>query len=152
MKVLFLLFSILCFSNSQANTITRIHWDEDTIVSKKKDTVADSKLPNVVLYVDQQAKFKYGNDSLRNFIYDNVQYPENAREHGISGEVIVLFIVEIDGSISNVNIERSSGNTELNEEAKRLVKLLSGKFNPAMKNGQPVRAYARLPIVFELDE
>ncbi len=153
MKPILLLFSVIYFCNSQALSFTQMHSDEDTTVSKKKDTgVITSEMPIVFMDVDQPAQFKYGNDSLGQILWQNVEYPDSLSELGISGKTIVQFIVERDGTISNVKIAKSSGQKLFDNEAQRVIKLLSGLFIPAQVNGRPVRSYCQLPISFVADE
>lgn len=80
----------------------------------------------------------------------NLSYPKEAKKNKIEGKVIVSFVIEKDGSISNVSIVQSV-HPSLDEEAVRVVKLL-GKFQPAYLEGNPVRFYYKLPITFSLNK
>lgn len=80
-------------------------------------------------------------------IYEQLTYPEIARRGGIEGRVIVQFVVEADGSVSNVNVVRSAG-TELDNEAVRVIQNLS--FKPGVQRGQNVAVQMTIPIVFKL--
>ena len=106
----------------------------------------------VYLYVDREAKFTGGKKTLTKFLDEHLNYPDYAYNHNITGKVDVIFIVNINGSVSKVVAERSSGSPDLDNEAIRVVRLLSGKFKPARCQGRKVRSYARIPIIFELEE
>ena len=81
-------------------------------------------------------------------ILATIQYPEKAQENGIQGRVVVKFIVEKDGSISNVEVNRSV-DPDLDNEAMRVIKNMP-KWNPAKQNGTEVRAYYYVPVAFRL--
>ena len=83
------------------------------------------------------------------YISNNLQYPEKAQKNGIQGRVVVKFIVEKDGSISNVEVNRSV-DRDLNNEAMRVIKNMP-KWNPAKQNGTEVRAYYDVPVTFRLN-
>ena len=82
------------------------------------------------------------------FLSENTKYPQIAKESGVQGRVFVNFVVEPNGSISNVKVLRGIG-SGCDEEAMRVVKLLPC-FNPGKKRGEPVRVSYTLPVVFKL--
>lgn len=84
------------------------------------------------------------------FLERNLRYPVAASDAGKSGKVWVSFIVEKDGQISNVLVDRGAG-YGMDEEALRVLKL-SKKWKPGMQNGQPVRVKYTLPLNFVLTE
>ena len=79
---------------------------------------------------------------------NNIKYPEVARTSGITGTVYVQFVVEKDGSISDVKVVRGIGGG-CDEEAVRVVKSMP-RWKPGKQRGQPVRVYFTLPIEFKL--
>ena len=83
------------------------------------------------------------------YIGNNLQYPEKAKEKGVQGRAFVKFIVEKDGSISNVEVNRSV-NPDLDNEAIQVIKNMP-KWNPAKQNGTEVRAYYDVPVTFRLN-
>ena len=89
-----------------------------------------------------------GTDALLAFLCDNLTYPEEAEKNNIEGRVIVQFIVEIDGSVSETKVVRSVSK-DLDAEAVRVCRLLSG-FTPGYLNGEPVRVWYTLPITFKI--
>lgn len=92
--------------------------------------------------------FPGGQGALFSYISNNMQYPKQAIKSGTQGRVIVKFIVEVDGSISNVKIGKSA-NPELDEEALRVVKSMP-KWNPGKQDGHTVRVNYTVPVVFRL--
>lgn len=98
--------------------------------------------------VDQQPSFPGGTNALNAFIVSNLKYPVFAQEKGIQGRVVVKFIVEKDGSISNVEVDRSV-NPGLDNEAMRVVKAMP-KWIPGQINGKAVKVECSHPFVFRL--
>lgn len=90
-----------------------------------------------------------GDPSLMKFFGDNTRYPSIARENGIEGVVFVSYVVETDGSVSEVKIKRGVDHF-LNKEALRVVSLLDG-YEPGMQGGKPVRVPYVVPIRFQLN-
>ena len=89
-----------------------------------------------------------GINKLMEYLSKNIEYPKAARESGIQGRVFVSFIVEKDGSISNVKVIRSIGGG-CDEEAVRVVKAMP-KWKPGKQRGKAVRVSYMLPVVFKL--
>lgn len=100
--------------------------------------------------VEDQAEFPGGQDSLMKFLAANIHYPQAAKEKGIRGRVIITFIVEKDGSLSNIKVLRDIGDG-CGDEAIRVVKLMP-KWKPAKQRGKNVRQQFVLPITFRLSE
>lgn len=86
---------------------------------------------------------------MRDFVAKNLKYPEDAVKKGIQGTVYVQFIVEKDGSVSNVKVLRGAS-PELNKEAIRVTSLAQG-WTPGKQKGKPVRVSFTFPIKFKLD-
>ena len=94
------------------------------------------------------AEFPGGTSAMLQWLIDNMRYPQAALEEGIQGRVIVRFVVEKDGSLTNVEI-MNSVDPSLNNEAIRLVQTMP-KWTPASQNGQPVRYRTNIPIMFRI--
>jgi len=92
--------------------------------------------------------FPGGVKALMEYLENNVNYPEEARQRGVQGRVTVTFVVEKDGSITNISISRSA-DPALDKEAIRLIKSMP-KWNPGMHDGQNVRVEYNVPVVFRL--
>ena len=84
------------------------------------------------------------------FLNKNLRFPSAAQEEGISGKVILSFIIEKDGHLSNIAVDRPAGHG-FDEEALRVLKLAKA-WKPGMQNGQPVRVKYSIPINFQLSE
>lgn len=93
-------------------------------------------------------EFIGGADALDEFIKQNIKYPAEAKEAGIQGKVYVQFIVEKDGSVTNVIVRRGA-NKLLDAEAVRVVKLMPA-WKPGTMRGKKVRVRYTLPISFML--
>ena len=102
----------------------------------------------VFLSVEENPEFPGGTAKLLEYVQKNLKYPMMARESDIQGRVFVGFVVEKDGSISNVRVLRGIGG-DCDEEAVRVVQTLP-KFKPGKQRGNPVRVQYTLPIVFKL--
>jgi len=82
------------------------------------------------------------------FLNKNLRFPAVAQEDGVSGRVLLSFIIEKDGSLSNIAVDRPAGHG-FDEEALRVLKLAKA-WKPGMQNGQPVRVKYSIPINFQL--
>ena len=98
--------------------------------------------------VEKDADYPGGQEAWRRFLLRNLRVPQVAIDNGISGTVIVQFIVDKDGNISKV--EAISGPPELRDEAIRVIKK-SGKWTPALQNGNYVPSYKKQPIVIRIE-
>lgn len=108
------------------------------------------KEEEIFVAVEQQPEFPGGTAALMKWLANNVRYPQMALENGISGRVIVKFVVEKDGSVSGVTLVRGV-DKDLDREAIRVVKSMP-KWQPGKNNGQAVRCYFNLPVNFKLAE
>ncbi|MBP5515767.1 MAG: TonB family protein [Bacteroidales bacterium] len=99
---------------------------------------------------DEDPVFPGGVEALYKFLGRNLHYPELARSNNIEGTVVVKFVVEKDGSISNVKVIRDIGGG-CGKEAVRLVNAMP-KWTPGKWNGKPARCYYTLPVQFELNQ
>lgn len=100
------------------------------------------------VFVEVQPSFPGGEEALFKFMSEHINYPENARANGIEGKVYISFIVEKDGSISNVRAVRDLGGG-LADEAVRVVKSMP-KWNPGRQMSRTVRTKFTLPVDFIL--
>ena len=89
--------------------------------------------------------------SIDSFLLKNIKYPLYAQENGIQGKVLVSFIVETDGSVSNIKIVKSI-DKDLPREVVRCVKLTNGKWISGMKNGEKTPIEMEIEFVFDLGD
>ena len=94
--------------------------------------------------------FPGGEQARMKFLQENVIYPQEAKEKGIEGRVIVGFVVEVDGSLTHFEILRSA-HPLLNEEALRVAKLMP-KWTHGKQENKPIRMRYQMPITFSSDE
>ena len=121
----------------------------------------------IFIVVEQMPEFPGGDKAMFKYLSDNLSYPKHAREAGVQGRVLVGFVVEADGRITEVKTirffpitdskEKSKPVTltmvlqkELEDEAIRVVKTMP-KWTPGKQRGRNVRVAYRLPITFTLN-
>ncbi|MCR5362612.1 MAG: energy transducer TonB [Bacteroidales bacterium] len=126
--------------------------DDQTIVEVVD--LSEEEVPDpgdeVYTVVTQQPEFPGGEEALMDFIKKNQEYPASALEKGIQGRVRLSFVVEKDGSLTNIEVLRSP-TEELSQEAIRIVKMMP-KWHPGTLRDKPVRVKYVLPVTFRLDE
>ena len=116
----------------------------NTNESEEKKEVANK----VFDVVEQMPSFPGGNEALMKFLQENVKYPVVAQENGVQGRVVVSFVVERDGSITDVKVVRSV-DPSLDKEATRVVKSMP-HWIPGKQNGAAVRVKYNVPVSFRL--
>ena len=124
-------------------------------VLKAKEDIAAPEPPKHVVeetkiftVVEQMPLFPGGDAALMAYLRDNIHYPTVAAENGVQGRVVVGFVVERDGSITDVNVLRSV-DPSLDREAMRVVKSMP-RWNPGKQNGSAVRVKYQVPVSFRL--
>lgn len=110
------------------------------------DEPEDEEPPFIV--VEDNPEFPGGESARIKFLLDNINYPQVAREAGIQGTVYLTFVIEKNGSITDVRILRGVGGG-CDEEAIRVVNSMP-KWNPGKQRGKPVRVQFNMPIKFTL--
>ena len=94
---------------------------------------------------DQVAKFK---GTVMRYLAKNIKYPAEARANRVTGKLIMSFIIEIDGTVSNIKLIKGIG-FGCDEELLRVFEKMP-KWKPGIKDGVPVRTYQEIPVVFDL--
>lgn len=126
--------------------------DKDGEVLKLKETVAQPEPKpepeKVFEVVEQMPSFPGGDKALLEYLSSNIKYPVVAQENGVQGRVVVSFVVEKDGSITDVKVVRSV-DPSLDKEAQRVVKSMP-KWIPGKQNGSAVRVKYNVPVSFKL--
>ena len=122
-------------------------------VLKAKETIAQPEPPKeeetkVFDVVEQMPSFPGGPSALFEYLSKNIKYPVVAEENGIQGRVIVTFVVEKDGSITDVRVVKSV-DPSLDKEAQRVVKSMP-RWIPGKQNGSAVRVKYTVPVTFRL--
>ena len=142
-RVRFTLPLVFKLNNEKDSTITIV----DSILTKPEETAKANK-DKVHLFIDKKPEFPGGMNVFMKWIAKNMKYPAEAQKEKQQGRVIVSFMVEKDGSITNAKIEQSVSPT-LDAEALRLVKAMPA-WTPAEAKGEAVRSYYSLPFMFNL--
>jgi protein TonB len=100
--------------------------------------------------VEQMPEFPGGQAALLKYLQNNIRYPATAREENIQGKVVLKFVVDKDGNVTNIEIARDIGGG-CGKEAERVVKGMP-KWKAGKQNGAPVKVYYTLPVSFKLGE
>jgi protein TonB len=126
----------------------------DTLVNFGPDVVDppkviedDTDTPHPT-FVEEMPEFPGGDAARIKFFFENVKYPQIAKETGVQGPVYLTFVVEKDGSISNIKLLRGIG-AGCDEEAERVLAMMP-KWKPGRQNGKEVRVQFNMPISFIL--
>ncbi len=113
---------------------------QKTIVSQSNQNVYDA--------VEQMPEFPGGMPAMMEFLQTNIKYPKDAIKQNVGGRVMVMFVVEPDGSLSNVRVARKVF-PSLDAEAVRVVKAMP-KWKPGKEKGRAVRVNFTMPVVFSI--
>jgi len=122
------------------DVIPDIKIEEETVIAVDQE---------VIEFPDVEASFPGGAAALQKWIVENIQYPQTSIEMNEQGRVYLSFVVEPDGSISNIAVERGVS-PDLDREAKRVVRSMP-KWTAGLAKGKKARTRCRLPINFTLN-
>jgi protein TonB len=117
------------------------------VEAPKKD---DEDYDKTFTKVEIESDFPGGAGAWLRYLNKNLRFPDDAVNNEISGTVVVMFIVDKEGNVSDVNAISGPEQGGLREEAVRVIKK-SGKWTPAIQNGRQVKSYKKQPIVFKLE-
>lgn len=132
---------VLFYLKTEANPKKNANTTEEQSVSHEQ-----SDEDAVYSVVEKMPEFPGGQAALFKYLSENVEYPLIAKENGIQGRVMCEFIVDKDGSITEVKVTRSV-DPSLDREAVRVIKSMP-KWNPGKQKGKPVRVKYTMPINF----
>jgi protein TonB len=124
----------------EATVVKEVVIKEVEIIEEKADVIFD--------VVETQPNPPGGMSGWNKYLSDNLKYPTQARRMGVEGTVIVVFVINTDGSIQDVEVLRGIGGG-CDEEAVKIVKG-APKWEPGKQRGKAVRTRMRLPIRFKL--
>lgn len=123
---------------------------KDTSMVKPFDELPDEHEGDTIdAYVETVPEFEGGIDMMYLFISKRIKYPKEARRKRITGKVISQFIINEDGTMSDISIVKTDCEC-FNEEVIRVLKLMP-PWKPGKQNGIPVRVKYELPVRFNLD-
>lgn len=120
---------------------------EQVVVVEEKPAPKEDE---IFVAVEQQAEFPGGMAALMKWLSNNIRYPEAAQQNDVQGRVIVKFVVEKDGSVSQAQIVKGV-DKDLDKEALRVVNKMP-KWQAGKNNGVAVRSYFTLPVSFKLQQ
>ena len=129
--ILMLLMAACCLMTANA---------QKTVVSQTNQKVFDT--------VEQMPEYPGGMQAMIEFLQTNMKYPEDAEKQKVEGRVMVQFVVETDGSISDVHVAKQVF-PSLDAEAIRVVQAMP-RWTPGKDKGKVVRVKYNLPIVFRM--
>ena len=118
------------------------------MTASAQKTVVSQSNQSVYNAVDQMPEFPGGMPAMMEFLQTNIKYPKDAIKQNVGGRVMVMFVVETDGSLSNVRVARKVF-PSLDAEAVRVVKAMP-KWKPGKEKGRAVRVNFTMPVVFSI--
>ncbi len=127
--------------------ITRVSYNASAL-TKMKDEPASNEGNQIFTICEVQPKFPGGEQAMMEHLKNNLRYPAECADKSIEGRVILSFVVEKDGSVSNIE-EMRSPDPLFTEEAKRVVSIMP-KWEPGTQRGHKVRVKYVLPVTFRL--
>jgi protein TonB len=133
----------LLFSTSLLFVFSSLCAQSDS--SSIKSSSEESK---IFTFVEQMPQFPGGDAALVKFLQKKIKYPKEELSKDIQGKVLIKFVVNEDGKVSDVTVERGAS-PGLDKEAVRVVKSMP-KFKPGKQQGKAVKVYFMLPIIFKL--
>jgi len=139
-------------SSDQEETIPiPVNMDEgasQALKMKSANEEAEIMEAEIFTVVEESPHYPGGDEMRIKFLQENIKYPQAARESSLSGLVYITFIVETDGTITNIRVLRGIGGG-CDEEAVRVIKLMP-KWTPGKQRGKPVRVQFSMPVQFKL--
>ncbi len=129
-----------------------VETSDDEVINYDYDFDTEEGIENDTVFVAAEVMpvFPGGTRGLRKYIAEHIRYPVQAQENELEGTVIVQFVVDESGKVTNVKVLRGAYPV-LDSEAVRVVRTLP-RFKPGMNNGQRVKVLFTLPIVFKLQK
>lgn len=140
----------LATQDDLANKTTEAPSEEVEVEVKddKPQVIEQPQQAEIFTVVEEQPGYPGGEEARIRYLQESIKYPEEAKELGIQGKVFVTFVVEVDGTITDVRVLRGIGGG-CDEEAMRVVRSMP-KWVPGKQRGVPVRVQFNLPIKFTL--
>lgn len=128
------LVCVLCFAQS-----------DSTVVFSVSKASSDTSL--IFTFAEKMPEYPGGDAELMRYIRSTMQYPQMEKDNHISGKVIIRFVIEKDGTVSNTTVVKSAS-PGIDREVMRVLKTM--RFSPAMQQGKPVRVYYNLPMYVDI--
>lgn len=145
-KIFIFTLTVLIFASCSTGTkITQKSTSQKQVVNREYQEVFLKTNDSI----DRYPMYPGGKDGVIDHLIKNLRYPQNARNEGIEGIVVVKFTVGNDGTIQDVEVVESV-DPELDAEAVRVIKIMKAWF-PGYKDGKPVETEFYIPIRFKLN-
>jgi len=146
--------SVIVYTDDKINGSCKTYWENGQI--KRNDVFENGKFILGNCYTPQgkdtlhydfeiMPEFKGGVSEMMKYLQKNIKISEKSKDDYVHGKVFVKFIVNKDGSISDVSILKGSGEQEFDNDVIRVVKEMP-KWNPGKDDGTPIRVYFSIPI------
>ncbi|HTL80207.1 MAG TPA: energy transducer TonB [Bacteroidia bacterium] len=156
MKKLFLLLIFVLTANFISAQVAPKYPPPPVVTDHSQDPPPEiDSIGTVAIDTDTNQVFAYAEEmptapyDFNKYLQQNIKYPTDARDAGKQGCVYVSFVIERDGSITNVQVKKSSGTASLDKEALRAISSMP-KWTPGKMNGKPVRVEFTQPVRFVL--
>ena len=125
-----------------------VETEADEVIEIVEEVEPEPVTEDVYTVVEKMPSFPGGEAKLYEYLGENIKYPLMAKESGVQGKVYIQFVVEKDGSITEVNVARGIGGG-CDKEALRVTAEMP-KWSPGEQRGKKVRVKYTLPIVYQL--
>jgi len=119
-------------------------------ISVSAAAIEEEEAQQIFVIVEKQPEFPGGSAAMMSFLSNNIKYPVVAQENGIFGRVTCSFVVNIDGSIVDIEVIRGV-DPSLDKEAMRVISTMP-RWTPGEQRGRPVRVRFTLPVQFRLNQ
>jgi TonB family protein len=142
---------LIMFSAGTVNNLAAQNTQQQVKPAEQPKPVDQDKLYTaepVFTVVEAMPTYPGGEEAMIKYLAENIKYPEEAKKNGIQGTVFITYVVETNGSVTNVKVLRGI-DIKCDEEAVRVVSSMP-KWNPGKQKGVPVRVQFNLPINFKL--
>jgi len=123
---------------------------DEPVGNSDQKAVTEEDPNKIFTAVEKDPSFKGGIEKFYSYLQKNIHYPAVAKENNVQGKVFMTFVVERDGSLTDIKVLRPLG-SGCDEEATRVLKA-SPKWTPGIQNGRPVRVQYTVPISFALQQ
>lgn len=134
----------------EANEFEEDEQQEEQEEKPKEQPKEEVEDDDIYENIADKPTFKGGSEKLQEFLGENLVYPREAFDNEIEGVIMVFFVINKDGSVSDITTD-GKGNKDLQREAMNVVKKTSGMWKPGTQREKPVRVKAKIPITFSLD-
>lgn len=147
LSLLFTILNSTIYSQTEVKKTT-----QQSVNTNNNKPAANNNSSQLFLFAQTMPSFPGGESKLREYIIKNFNYPDYERTHGISGTSNVSFVVEKDGSLTDIKVVKGvPKGSGCDAEGIRLVKQMP-RWKPGIQNGKPVRVQMSLPIIFTIQK